>query len=106
MTGVQTCALTISWATIGNAEIGSSMDDHAREETCQMRGAGPDAADPLLRAREHLLARGVDAVRIDALDRAAADEIAAAVAFADASPAPALEQAYTDVQTIGEGAWQ
>ncbi|MEK9720088.1 MAG: thiamine pyrophosphate-dependent enzyme, partial [Quisquiliibacterium sp.] len=64
------------------------------------------AADPLLRAREHLLARGVDAVRIDALDRAAADEIAAAVAFADASPAPALEQAYTDVQTIGEGAWQ
>jgi len=63
------------------------------------------AADPIRRARERLLADGVDVARIDALDRAAADEIAAAVAFADASPVPAIAQAYTDVQTIGEGAW-
>ncbi|NKB70026.1 MAG: amidase [Candidatus Latescibacteria bacterium] len=38
-----------TWATIGNAEIGSAMDDEAREETCQMRGTTADAADPLLR---------------------------------------------------------
>lgn len=38
-----------TWATLGNSEIGSGMDDAARKETCDERGAGPDAEDPLLR---------------------------------------------------------
>ena len=80
-----------------------SVDTQGYRDPAELAAA--IAADPIRRARERLLADGVDVARIDALDRAAADEIAAAVAFADASPVPAIAQAYTDVQTIGEGAW-
>ncbi len=38
-----------TWAELGNAEIGSGIDDEEREETCEKRGASYDAEDPLLR---------------------------------------------------------
>ena len=63
-------------------------------------------ADPLLRARAQLLALGVEAAAVDALDTRARAEIAAAQAAAEAAPWPQEHEAYEDVTTIGAGVWQ
>lgn len=61
--------------------------------------------DPIARARECLHARGLteQAERIEAEAR---QEIEAALAAAAAAPVPQAADAYTDVVTIGEGAWK
>ena len=67
--------------------------------------------DPLLLARAKLLAGGLPAAEIDAIDAAAQAEIAAALAAAEAAPWPAAAEAYDDVMTTlatdaGAGAWR
>jgi pyruvate dehydrogenase E1 component alpha subunit len=61
--------------------------------------------DPILKARERLNARGLgdQADRIEADARA---EIESALATAAAAPLPEPTAAYTDVVTVGEGAWK
>jgi len=55
---------------------------------------------PLACYRRHLVECGIlDAAQIDRIDRQADDRVAAAVAFADASPSPDPESALTDVFT-------
>ncbi|GAB1386902.1 thiamine pyrophosphate-dependent dehydrogenase E1 component subunit alpha [Melaminivora sp.] len=60
--------------------------------------------DPLLRARAQLQALGLQAQAAQIEEQARA-EITAAVATASAAALPTPAQAYTDVVTIGEGAW-
>lgn len=62
-------------------------------------------ADPLLVARERLVALGVSVDRIEACVARARDEVAAALASADAAPWPAQAAAFDDVQDIGNGRW-
>lgn len=64
------------------------------------------AGDPLARARAALLARGTPAHELSAIDTEVAAELAAAIAFAEASPPPAGAQAFEDVQTLGAGTWR
>ena len=61
--------------------------------------------DPILKARERLNTHGLaeQAERIEAEARA---EIEAALATASVAPFPPADAAYTDVVTIGEGAWK
>jgi pyruvate dehydrogenase E1 component alpha subunit len=61
--------------------------------------------DPIARARGHLLSHGVSAATLDAIENAASDEVATALAVADAAPWPDATAAFTDVQTIGAGQW-
>ena len=61
--------------------------------------------DPIARARGHLLAAGVSAATLDAIENAARDEVDTALAVADAAPWPDASAAFTDVQTIGAGQW-
>lgn len=63
------------------------------------------ANDPLQRARQRLLARGVEAAALDAVARAAQDEIATALASAAAAPWPDAQAAFAEVQDQGAGAW-
>jgi pyruvate dehydrogenase E1 component alpha subunit len=42
---------------------------------------------------------------IEAIDAEVAAEVIAAIAFAEASPAPDAATAYQDVQTLGAGTW-
>lgn len=62
--------------------------------------------DPIARARGHLLAASVAASTLDAIENAASDEVATALAVADAAPWPEPGAAFTDVQTVGEGQWR
>jgi pyruvate dehydrogenase E1 component alpha subunit len=57
--------------------------------------------DPLLRSAAWLKEAGLDAAVIAALERGARDEIAAAMAAAEAAPWPEPDAAYRDVQDIG-----
>ena len=62
--------------------------------------------DPIARARIKATTQGgVDAVTLDRIDEEAAQEIAAALAAADAAPWPGAADAFTDVQTTGAGQW-
>jgi pyruvate dehydrogenase E1 component alpha subunit len=62
--------------------------------------------DPILRARAQYLALpGSDPQLFDAIEREATEEVAAAVAAADAAPWPDAATAFTDVQTTGAGQW-
>ena len=64
-------------------------------------------ADPLILARDKLLAQGVAAADIDAIDEAAQAEIAAALTEAEAAPWPKAAEAYDDiVSTAGAGPWR
>jgi pyruvate dehydrogenase E1 component alpha subunit len=63
------------------------------------------AADPLALARKRLVDRDRLNQSLDAIDAEVAAEIRAAIAFADASPAPDSATAYEDVQTLGAGTW-
>ena len=62
--------------------------------------------DPIARARQQYLQDGGDAAVLDTLERAAKEEVAAAVAGADAAPWPDAATAFTDVQTTGAGQWR
>lgn len=63
-------------------------------------------ADPLLQAREALLARGETAASIDAMDSAARIETEIALAIAKSSPWPDPSAAYEDVMDSGAGQWK
>lgn len=60
------------------------------------------ASDPIRRLREALLAAGVTAADLEALDAQAEAEIAAAYATARDTPFPPVERAFADVQDIGD----
>ena len=60
-----------------------------------------DTDDPLARLRDLLTLAGVDAGRIDALHEAAQAEMKDILAEAEASPWPAPETAFADVQDLG-----
>jgi TPP-dependent pyruvate/acetoin dehydrogenase alpha subunit len=62
-------------------------------------------SDPIARARELYLQWRGDAGVLAAIDKQAADEVAAALAGADAAPWPEADQAFTDIQTTGAGTW-
>jgi pyruvate dehydrogenase E1 component alpha subunit len=63
------------------------------------------AADPLALARSRLIQRDRLNQSIEAIDAEVAAEVTAALAFAEASPAPDAATAYQDVQTLGAGTW-
>ena len=89
----------LTWRVKGHV----SVDGQAYRDAADVAAAR--ATCPLQRARKQLLTLDVGAAEIDAIDAAAHDEIAAAVAFADASPPPDAAAAFTDVQTLGAGQW-
>ena len=89
----------LTWRVKGHV----SVDGQAYRDVADVAAAR--ATCPLQRARKQLLTLDVGAAEIDAIDAAAHDEIAAAVAFADASPPPDAAAAFTDVQTLGAGQW-
>jgi pyruvate dehydrogenase E1 component alpha subunit len=61
--------------------------------------------DPLRLAEQRLLALGAKPEDLRAIRERAAEEIARAVEFAQASPWPEPQQAFADVQDVGEGRW-
>jgi pyruvate dehydrogenase E1 component alpha subunit len=63
-------------------------------------------SDPLTLARTALLALGVTAGDVDAIDAAAQAEIAAAMAAAEAAPWPEASAAFEDVINTGAGSWR
>jgi pyruvate dehydrogenase E1 component alpha subunit len=63
--------------------------------------------DPIARARARYLSLpGADPELFDAIERAATEEVAAALRFADAAAWPDAAAAYTDIQSIGAGSWR
>lgn len=90
----------LTWRVRGHV----SVDTQGYRDPLDLQGAID--ADPLRRARASALARGVSSAQLDAIDAEVQAEIDDAVAFADASPAPDLAAAYTDIQTTGAGVWQ
>lgn len=63
-------------------------------------------SDPLRISRERLVAQGVAAAELDAIDAHAKAEIDTALAQAEAAPWPAPAEAYTDIQDTGSGRWR
>ena len=61
--------------------------------------------DPIARARQRFADHGGDLSALDAIAKAAHDEVQAALAAADAAPWPDAASAYTDIQTTGAGQW-
>jgi pyruvate dehydrogenase E1 component alpha subunit len=90
----------LTWRVKGHV----SVDGQAYRAAADIEAAV--AGDPLLRARQRLIALGVPAVDIDRIDTDASAEVAAAQRFAEESPAPDSQAAYTDVQTVGAGTWR
>jgi len=64
------------------------------------------ATDPIARARHAFASQGGELAVLDDIDRAAADEVAAAVAAAHEAPWPDAAAAFTDVQDLGAGQWR
>jgi len=62
-------------------------------------------SDPIALARAQCVAGGVPAEALDAAERDAEAEVAAALAAADAAPWPSAQDAFADVQTTGAGQW-
>jgi acetoin:2,6-dichlorophenolindophenol oxidoreductase subunit alpha len=62
--------------------------------------------DPIARARRLFIDAGGSAGELDAIDREAADEVAAALAAADAAPWPDASAAFTDIQSTGASQWR
>jgi pyruvate dehydrogenase E1 component alpha subunit len=82
-----------------------SVDPAAYRDPAEVERAR--ALDPLARARAaYLRLPGTRAATLDAIERAARDEVAAAVTAADAAPWPDAEAAFSDVQTTGVGQWR
>jgi pyruvate dehydrogenase E1 component alpha subunit len=80
-----------------------SVDPAAYRDPAELAAALE--TDPLARARARLLAEGVKAQALDAIEEAARAEVEAAVAVADAAPWPEASAAFTDVQSTGAGQW-
>lgn len=80
--------------------IGDSAPYRTKEELEEWK-----AKDPIVNARKVLLSEGVTEAELDAIDKAAEEEIQEAVKFAAESPFPANESALEDVYTdiIEEG---
>jgi pyruvate dehydrogenase E1 component alpha subunit len=89
----------LTWRVKGHV----SVDGQAYRAAADIDAAR--AADPLLRARDRLIALGVRAEEIDRIDADARAEIAAAQRFAADSPPPDASAAFTDVQSVGAGLW-
>ena len=82
-----------------------SVDPAAYRDAAEVEAAR--ATDPIARARAAYLAQpGADPALPEALERAARQEVAAAVAAAEAAPWPDAASAYTDVQDTGAGQWR
>jgi len=81
-----------------------SVDPAAYRDPAELAAALD--TDPIARARERLLAGGIDAAALAAIENEAHAEVEAALAAADAAPWPAAEAAYTDVQSTGAGQWR
>jgi pyruvate dehydrogenase E1 component alpha subunit len=82
-----------------------SVDLAAYRSPDEVQAAMED--DPMARARQQYLALpGTSAQQLDAIEREAEAEIAAALKHADAAPWPDAAAAFTDVQTTGAGQWR
>lgn len=81
-----------------------SVDPAAYRDPAELAAA--QANDPLRRARAQLAALGTAETAIAALEDAARAEVAAAVALAEAAPAPAGSAAYSEIQDCGAGRWR
>jgi pyruvate dehydrogenase E1 component alpha subunit len=64
------------------------------------------ADDPIPACLERLAALGATREAIEAIERAARDEVAAAVRAAAAAPWPQVEAAYSEIQDTGSGRWE
>nr|ABI15624.1 acetoin dehydrogenase alpha-subunit [consortium cosmid clone pGZ1] len=80
-----------------------SVDPAAYRDPGELAAAMED--DPLLVARVRLQASGVAGDAVEAAMRAAREEVAAAVASADAAEWPTQEAAFENVQDAGGGRW-
>ena len=80
-----------------------SVDPGAYREASEVQRA--QTFDPLTSARTRLLAAGVGAAEIAAIDASARAEIETALAVADAAPWPAPAEAFQDIVTTGAGQW-
>jgi len=80
-----------------------SVDPAAYRDPRELAAAMND--DPLLLAQGRLRELGVGAEMIEARMWAAREEVAAAVASAEAAPWPAASAAFEDVQDTGSGRW-
>ena len=81
-----------------------SVDPGTYRDPAEVEAA--QAHDPLKLARDKLVAGGVTASEIEAIDRAAQAEIDAALATAEAAPWPDAATAYEDITNTGAGVWQ
>jgi len=80
-----------------------SVDPAPYRDAAEVKAAMDD--DPLIVGRRLLLEAGVAADTIEALMRAARDEVTAALASADAAAWPAETAAFEDIQDTGAGRW-
>lgn len=80
-----------------------SVDPAAYRDPAELAAALE--TDPIAHARARLLAEGVSAAALEAIENEAHAEVDAALAAADAAPWPEASTAYTDVQTTGAGQW-
>ena len=62
--------------------------------------------DPLIVARNKLMAQGADSAAIDAIDAQARAEIDHALQVAEAAPWPDVASAYEDILDTGAGVWR
>ncbi len=82
-----------------------SVDAAAYRDAAELQAALEH--DPIARARRQYLALpGTQAAALDACDREAAQEVAAALHAAEAAPWPQAGAAYQDVQDTGAGQWR
>jgi pyruvate dehydrogenase E1 component alpha subunit len=83
---------------------------HSRADPAKYRPAGELEAwlqrDPLQTYRQRLLGQGVQEQELAAMERHVLTEVDRATQIAQASPAPALESAYTNVWADGGAQWR
>lgn len=83
---------------------------HSRADPAKYRPPGELEAwlqrDPVSSYRARLLADGMPAAELDAIDRAVAAQIEEVTQICRASPPPALEAAFTDVWADGGSKWR
>lgn len=80
-----------------------SVDPAAYRDPAELAAALE--TDPIARARARMIAGGIDAAALAAIENQAHAEVEAALAAADAAPWPEASAAFTDVQTTGAGQW-
>jgi len=80
-----------------------SVDPAAYRDPAELAAALE--TDPIAHARAQLMADGIAAAALAAIENEAHAEVDAALAAADAAPWPEASAAFTDVQTTGAGQW-